>query len=743
MFESAVLCLMSQPLADSLSRYLRHVHGITTHHISMPEPPAAADQSWVWRNFEMLASCIQNHLDPHGFRGVLSGSLAIIELHDPDLSSLDDLYPLHSAAHSAALASMLILAFPEIHWVLHTSNLLWKDLDSANAEADAESRLLVDAHIFRIGGRDDELLPFIKICEADFQPQYDPCGLRERIRRRLRSNLHSRFVPVRQEVSVSIDDEPEYGHFTAWSAYRHGFRVHVVRTLAMMRRLLDGRQGILRASVSFEDLYLSFPDSPSRLLLPAAQPSSTPQKPAHLSSLTDRGQLFPTLDRVPFRWIVTGGHGRADTSADPHPLWRIVTRRRMLQGDSFARFLHKRCFRWRALYPRSRFLRWISRSAGQLARQWDHFRRFCIFSGCRLRSRLSRPGSHPNPPLSPSEVIFKPVSGFLDFWDRAGLTHRRIGSHTSGFGANYRWPPPANLLSEPGPDANKSNAGHSAPGRLLAIAERLIARARSAASSSVHSVPETIIASLLALDAQEYLGCKVPTTSLHALALKHQIEAVAESQFYGVSYRVRLDRRFRELRREVEAIGDWFHPSHRRRSELDAQLAIVRDLANGYRRQNQFDEETACIVHSRVLLRKRWNRDHPWIWLPCFWPLLVIRWYIDEVLLRSIERFVFATGGLFLLLWTAIAICHDSGGVALWQATQSTWSIHPLWARMQETLLPTIINCLGINPYEGMGEAIYSGGNLSSKILHACAGGFGLFHLGAFISLLFARLSRR
>ena len=48
---------------------------------------------------------------------------------------------------------------------------------------------------------------------------------------------------------------------------------------------------------------------------------------------------------------------------------------------------------------------------------------------------------------------------------------------------------------------------------------------------------------LLALEAQELLANRTPTTALEALAVRHELEVTAECMFYGVEYNFDVRRR--------------------------------------------------------------------------------------------------------------------------------------------------------------------------------------------------------
>src|SRR5207249_821963 len=60
-------------------------------------------------------------------------------------------------------------------------------------------------------------------------------------------------------------------------------------------------------------------------------------------------------------------------------------------------------------------------------------------------------------------VLYKPVGGLVDLWDKLGLPRDAV---------NFSWPPSLDVLG-------KEGLGHGTPGKLMLIADRLLQSARS------------------------------------------------------------------------------------------------------------------------------------------------------------------------------------------------------------------------------------------------------------------------
>lgn len=310
------------------------------------------------------------------------------------------------------------------------------------------------------------------------------------------------------------------------------------------------------------------------------------------------------------------------------------------------------------------------------------------------------------------KTLFKPGSGVFDLWKKSGLQEKFKAD--GGRAPGFVWPPP--VISE----NERARGTHSAPGRLLWISERLIKRA-SQIHRNADSVAEAVYGAALTLEAQEYLGYRTPTTSLDAIALKHQLEVLGESMFNGIEYNLDTRSRFKELHEEMDRVGAWFREETREISELNAEIGIVSDLVLTFRNFNQFSEEQAGLSKLRHLHRQLWIKRHPWSWP--FWP---VRWYVDT-LLESIPRFVIAIIGwliLFGLLYT-------------WKPA----FIDPDQPHILHGFEDAITAFFGMQPphsfeaVEGLGEVVVW---ITLFIIFV-----GFVHLGIFISHLYSIMSRR
>jgi hypothetical protein len=263
--------------------------------------------------------------------------------------------------------------------------------------------------------------------------------------------------------------------------------------------------------------------------------------------------------------------------------------------------------------------------------------------------------------------------------------------------------------------------GHSAPGRLLEVATRLIDRAERLLPE-VRCVADCVQGAVLATDALELLAERTPTSALEALALKHQFEVLAECQFCGVQSSLDVKERIQNIQREVESLSFWFGPRNERFNKWNAEAAILSRLILIYRNHNYFDEEQEVLTRCRTLHRKMWFSQRGNRWATPFQPLA---WYV-EFLLGSLPRFIVAIAVWILILFGLFYM----GGPLDAQGTAP----HP--TPLTASIVAAYESFLGVQaPPDSLGK-FHTG-----VILLAIFGGF--VHMGVFISHLYSIVSRK
>lgn len=602
-----------------------------------PVPKEYLDNpSWIAPQFRNLHDAIAGSLNQSAREIGIANTVVIVDVPDGHdllekmllyIGALDPIEEDPALHPWCTLLAMLVLALPEVHWVFRSREI--------NADFDC----LADVHLL---DSSNNLLYVLRLHDAGYTPLFDPSGLRNHIRGRLRNqtDLEGRHeaahVPVRSSLAASIDDEEAYAFFTAYAAYRFGYRCHVVTTRAMFERLFGKKNQArplpnsiplreAKISLSLEDLYLRFPDH---------RPES------HMSDLAKRDEGFARLRDISNRVFVTIGQPESMGSE----AWGNI----------------------------SSYLRELS-----------------------ARGVFTR-------------VLYKPLSGFFDIWERSGLMAKlNYGMH-KGLAKGFEWPPRRQILSE-------KTGTHSTPARLRTVGERLIERSE-AILAQAKSVQDAVYGALLALEALEYVGPLAPTTALEALARKHELEVQAECLSFGVEYNIDVGLRLAEIQREIREIAHHFNPKTRNLSSMDAEASIVSALALRYREFNQFDEDQECSKRIRDLYRHLWLRRHRrWAWI--VWP---VRWYVD-LLLNSISTFV-----LMIILWIVVF-------TFLFAMFPHLGYDHSIFHGLKDA----ITSFVGVQP------AHERSGSVAIDLLSMFASVLGFVHLGIFVSHIYSIMVRR
>ncbi len=534
------------------------------------------------------------------------------------------------------LLALLILSFPELGWVF---GVCLESGDKVKSFPFHEHSLLS---------------LFIR---PPAEPLFDATGLRGWVHAQMSKTLVGEewgaYLSRRAQLALAIDDETSYSYFNAYVAYRFGLRARVVDSEAEMVRLLGkGSTACTDLALTFEDVYLNFPDRNKKRF---------GEDGIHWSDLEKRTELLPGLKGASVvRVFVTTGHEKVDE------------RERLAENARFRRSL-------------------------------------------ALSGRLGK-------------KVEKPFAGLFDLWAQAGLDPVR---------RKRRWGLPEEG-SGPSPDASGrgkplKRGGHSAPGRLLAVATWLIARAERALASGVSSVPEAVHGAVLATEALELLGGRTPTTALEALALRHEFEVRAECQFAGIGAHFDVEPRMREISGEIGKLSAYFAEENRRSSCWSAEARILGRLVRVFRDNLQFDEELRLQIRNRTLHRLMWFKERKFWgpfgdrlrWFnPAYWAVRYVHFLVD-----SIPRFL-----LCIAAWIAVVAILRTIYI---NGVLGPWQEHPMLGHLTEAVAAFLgANLPGWTGGDPPGNVLYF-------ILAVAATAGGVLHFGIFVSHLYALVSRR
>ncbi len=309
------------------------------------------------------------------------------------------------------------------------------------------------------------------------------------------------------------------------------------------------------------------------------------------------------------------------------------------------------------------------------------------------------------------KIVYKPSSGMYNILEKSGLLKEYWKRRKEEWNR-----------AKPRLESVEEIGGHSAPGSLLLIAEKLIDRSRRIFSKA-ETVQDCIQGATLAMEAIELLGYRTPTTALEAIALKHKLEVKAECMFCGIEYNIDVKNRIREIKNEVKAVSLWFHSNVRKRSVLDAQMRIITDITRIFREAGQFDEELSCIKYLRKLNR-RWSLKERGFKKFLNYLIYPLRSYI-ETLVASFPLFCLALVG-----WPTLF------GI-LGKITGANFGKHISYmSPLTDYISNAFFTFFGLQP------SGFPGGSWAHILTILLIFG-GFLHLGIFISHLYTLITRR
>jgi hypothetical protein len=617
-----IIC-QNPSLAASLKLWLEQAGYAEQQSVAVKTVGTSPEPSQVSLTFEDLADWVETELDADIGSGGIPVVLALTDLCGYGDFTPNSLNPIKPGGGWEAVLGMLVLSFPEMHWIF-SGGVLGDALD----EDPTYNAVLRKAHSAERPERLREILE--TIMRVGSPALCDGTGLRNAIRMVMDGRDEALGLPRRSEFAIAVDEERSYAWLHAYTAYRFGYRAYAVTTYAGMQWVLNPPHP--QPTVIFEDYFLHFSD---------VHPSGFSHLRERDKSFGALGGALGRLGGITNRILVTSGHHRG-------------------QHDE-------------ARMDNPTYLREL-RSHGK----WN----------CELN---------------------KPLGGIFNLWKDSGLLRRLHNGGRPGLASGFYWP-----------KAFKENyTYHSTPGRLLVVAERLIGRA-DRLLSEVRSVPHAVRGALLATDAIELLGGKTPTTSLEALRLKHEFEALAECQFVGTQQHMDVKARMKDIRREMGVLSAWFGSKKRQRAAAawNAELSILNKLIDVYRDHNQFDEEQMLQVRARGLHRRLQFVRYP----APIRSLEVFPWYVEKMV-SSFALFLAA-----IAMWVVIL-----GGLYAW-ASGVSWN---------QGLADAFVSFVGIGP---SGDDVLwqpADGWNSQFWLVAFTLVLGFVHLGIFISHLYSMISRK
>ena len=256
----------SPAMAASLRLRMISVGQLNNKQIAVQEVGKAPAEDTVYREFNSLCDWVEKEINDSFPEGALPDLMVLTDLGAYETDGSSWLTPLHGGGWNQVLG-LLILAFPEIHWIFVAHN---KPVLPPRSEG--KTKVCTWNHSWHFIQNGTTLEELLLRHESGFISLLDPTGLRSAIRHCLWEQENAQKqqkainqesivdgIPIRLTAAAAIDEETGYAFLHAYAAYRFGFRSHVVTKYALMKRLFDDEKDY-NASLVIEDFFLNFPD---------------------------------------------------------------------------------------------------------------------------------------------------------------------------------------------------------------------------------------------------------------------------------------------------------------------------------------------------------------------------------------------------------------------------------------------------------------------------------------------------
>lgn len=195
----------------------------------------------------------------------------------------------------STLVGMLVLSLPEVSWSF-LSVCAWPEV---------ETSVISCAGWPAVGC----IVP---------SPIFDGLGLRNSVRQVTRraaamGTNDLEHIPIRKKLSAALDEELPYAWFHSYAAYRSGYRAFALTSFFEAELLFGKERRTEPAVTALEDIYLAYPDTPSKVRL--SRCGIMAKKDRDEGWLGFRDDVLPGLTATR-RVFISSGHGEKTNPAD-------------------------------------------------------------------------------------------------------------------------------------------------------------------------------------------------------------------------------------------------------------------------------------------------------------------------------------------------------------------------------------------------------------------------------------------
>ncbi len=288
----------NQDLIDSTKRHLNHVHSIEKVESFLIRNP----EKETYQNFLVIRNWLENIFNNNDMTEMKS-CLIFLDLPVIDCSGISVMNN-----DAGGLLSLLTLSFPEIYWFLLMPVVEKTNDECFDEEIFVHFHVLFSEKMLSIEKPAFNLSRPVENFFHGYTPLFDGTGFRHFIIKESLKQLKdgeangkdSRpFLSEYTKKALVVDEEIQYSYLHAYVAYKFGHKTLIAITRKILDDLKTDAEYPSRFDLSFEDIYLSFPDS--------ALKYDTLQQ----HSLRVRDKIYTFFKNIPKRIFVTiGEHGK-------------------------------------------------------------------------------------------------------------------------------------------------------------------------------------------------------------------------------------------------------------------------------------------------------------------------------------------------------------------------------------------------------------------------------------------------
>lgn len=258
--------------------------------------PGPADVTFVSDLFHQLCKSFDKHPAACLRKSVILFDVGAhrqsLGMLNPTMSNTDD--------YKYELASLVCLAFPEMKWLFFSTA---EEAQSEENDTVFNSFNDIDNKFVEITGHSLEL--------------FDPKGTRNAVKKR----IDKYSGPDRDKMAIVVDEEESYLFLHGYIAYILKYKSVLIDSQRLMNKLLADGNGTGKIDLSFEDLFLNYPDKGDEI---------------SLSNIENRDYRFPKLKAIDKRIFVTVGHHNTPSTVGNGPYLNS-----MRNDGKFIRLVHK------------------------------------------------------------------------------------------------------------------------------------------------------------------------------------------------------------------------------------------------------------------------------------------------------------------------------------------------------------------------------------------------------------------